>query len=333
LYTLLTNVIYTTNLITGASTNVLVNTNLITSTSNTATYATTMSLITWYTNYIYVTYAVNCAQTAAATGLYEGIEGVKFVREDYDSLLGQFFQPVTNGYTMNAVTNSHVFQQHFDRVVAAPEILLTGYPLVPGSPNEAWIGPGNGSVQRSIAFDQSQLVAGGLAGPGVINPGPGGTTQFQYNNIGSEYYNGLSLNTEFLDTGIYAENTQVPSLAWASFDQTTNEPVIYPNGSDIANLTSQVFVQITPTYLPDGTNAVAYSQPFSVVSAPRLTPPFTWSAGGLPPGLSMAANGLLSGTPINQTPGYNSPLTYDVTIVLTDSLANTVQWTYPITIQ
>jgi len=321
LYTLLTNVIYTTNLITSASTNALLNTNLVTTSTN-SSFSTTMSLITWYTNYTYVTYTVNCAQTANATGLYEGIEGVQFVREDYDSLLGQFFQPVTNGYSMNAVTNSQVFKQHFDRVVAAPEILMTAYDDVAANTF-------NGTVTRSTPnWDESQLVAGGLAGPGVIDP----NSNFQFNGNGSAFWNGYDVN-DFLTPGIvYGETTEVPSLAWASFDESTNDPVVYPNGTSLANLASQVLIQISPTSLPDGTNGAAYSVPFSV-TASRLTAPFTWSAAGLPPGLTMSTSGLLSGTPINQTPGYNSPLTYDITVILTDSLANSVQWTYSLTIQ
>jgi len=315
-------VVYTTNLITSATTNVLVNTNLITTTTNAGTYQTTMSLITWYTNYIYVTYAVNCTQTANAAGLYEGVEGVQFVREDYDSLLGQFFQTVTNGYSMNAVTNSQVRKQHFDRVVAAPEILMTAFDDIAGNTF-------NGTVTRSTPnWDESQLVAGGPAGPGVIDP----TSNFQFNGNGSAFWNGYDINDFLTPGGIYGETTQVPSLAWASFDQSTNDPVVYPNGTSLANLASQVLIQISPTTIPDATNGVPYSVQFSA-SASRLTAPFTWSGAGLPAGLSMSSSGLLSGTPINQTPGYNSPLTYDITIILTDSLSNSVQWTYPITIQ
>ena len=35
-----------------------------------------------------------------AAGLYEGIKKIQFVRANFDSLLGQSFQPVTNFYTM-----------------------------------------------------------------------------------------------------------------------------------------------------------------------------------------------------------------------------------------
>ena len=314
LYTLLTNVIYTTNVVTTATTNVV--------TTNTAVYTTTMNLITWYTNYTYVTYTVNCGQTAGATSLYEGIEGVHFVREDYDSLLGQFFQPVTNGYTMNAVTNGQVYVKHFDRVVTGPEILLAGN-------NDIANNTFNGSVTRSTPnWDESQLKAGGLAGPGVIDP----TATFDYNVNGSAFWNGYAANTSLAPIAAYGETVQIPSLAWASFDDSTNDPVVYPNGTSLANLASQVLIQITPPSLPNGTNGVPYSQQFTA-NAPRLSGTLTWAAAGLPPGLTMSSSGLLSGTPIDQTGGNNSPLTYDITIILTDAVGNTVQWNYPLIIQ
>jgi hypothetical protein len=328
-----TNVIYTTNLVASAATNVV--------TTNATLYSTTQYVITWYTNHTYETYAVNCGQTPNATGLFEGIEHVRFVRHDYDSLLGQYFQPVTNGYTMMAVTNSQSFPEHFDRAVTAPDILLTGYNLANGSPGIAWTGPGNGTVDRTITFDTSQLVAGGNAGPGVIDP----TSLFQFDNLGSAVWNGYDINNFFLNqpiAGIWDETMQVPSVAWGSFDGTTNDPVVYPNGTSILNVSRQVLTQVTitnldnntlVTSLPAGTNGVAYPNLQFGAVAPRLTAPFTWSAANLPPGLSLTAAGLLSGTPIDQTGGYNSPLVYDITLILTDSLSNSVQWNYPIIIQ
>lgn len=326
LYTLQTNVVYSTNLITAAVTNVA------TATSNTV-YSFSQSIITWSTQYTYVTYMVNCSEDADATGLYQGIGKVQFVREDYDSLLGQFFQPVTNSYTMVAEPNSDYITQPFVRVVTAPEILLTADDLInDGSPTIKWTGPGDGTVTRTVPnWDESQLEADGPAGPGVINP----QSVLEYNNTGSAFYNGLGYYDEFNLPGIYDQTSQVQAVAWGSFDGSTNEPVVYPTGTSLANLASEVLVQISPTSLPNGTNGVAYLQQFSAV-APRLSGTLTWSATGLPPGLTMTSAssiGTLSGTPIDQTGGSNAPLIYDITVILTDSLGNSVQWSYPITIQ
>jgi len=317
LFTLQTNVVYSTNLITAALTN------LPTTTTN-VVYNYSQSVITWYTNYTYETYFVNCSEDADATGKYEGIEKVQFVRkDDYDSELLEYINPATNNYNMVMVTPTYsAVTQQFVRVVTGPEILLTAF-------DDGQANTFNGTVTRSVPnWDESLLTAGGNAGPGVINP----QSVLQYNNIGSAFYNGYDFY-DFLTPGaVIGETTQVPSVAWASFDGSTNLPVLYPNGTSLLNLASQALIQISPTSLPDGTNGVPYSQQFSAV-ATRLTQPFTWSATGLPPGLTMSSTGLLSGTPIDQTGGSNSPLIYDITVILTDSLSNSVQWNYPITIQ
>jgi len=309
-------VVYTTNSLTLTSTNAATATNVVT-TTNAPVYSYTQNLITWYTNYIYVTYTVNCAQTADPVDLYQGIGGVQFVRRDYDSLLGQFFEPVSYNYTMVAVTNSQYVTRQFSRTVAAPEIVVEA-----GDYNDLIY------AYRSVDFDPSQALPG-LAGPGVINH----QAVFQFNTDVNAFFNAWPLG---LDGYIFPnEETQEvpPYLTWASFDGTTNDPVLYPSGQSIANLASQILIQISPTSLAEGTNGAPYSAQFTVVSQTRLTPPFQWSAAGLPPGLTMSAAGLLSGTPIDQTGGANSPLVYDVTITLTDSLLNAVDWFYSITIQ
>ena len=314
LYTGLTSVIYTTNLITSAFTNVV--------TTNTTVYTYQQSLITWYTNYTYVAYSLTCGQTAGAVGEYQGIGHVQFVRRDYDALLQQnAFPALDSGYNMVAYTTASGFvTQHFDRQVVAPDILFD-------AADDGQANTFNGTVTRSIPnWDESQLVNSGEAGPGVINS----SSTLTYNSIGTAYYNGYSsIYFPFFNPIVPDQNTGVPSVGWASFDVSTNDPVVYPNGTSLANLASQVLIQITPSSLPNATYGVPYSQTFSVV-APRLTPPFTWSALNLPPGLTMSAAGVLSGTPTDPT-GVNGVLTYDVTIILTDSLSNSVQWPYPMT--
>jgi hypothetical protein len=61
-------------------------------------------------------------------------------------------------------------------------------------------------------------------------------------------------------------------------------------------------------------------------SGGSATTPFTWSATGLPDGLSVSPGGTLSGTP---TEGG----TFDFTVTLTDATGMTVQWFYTIIIQ
>ena len=72
---------------------------------------------------------------------------------------------------------------------------------------------------------------------------------------------------------------------------------------------------ITTTTLPDGTVKVPYS---ATLTATGGTAPYTWSrvSGSLPPGLALAANGKVSGTPTKEG-------TYDFTVKVTDAKGET----------
>ncbi|MGA3285740.1 MAG: hypothetical protein ABSD57_14945, partial [Verrucomicrobiota bacterium] len=63
------------------------------------------------------------------------------------------------------------------------------------------------------------------------------------------------------------------------FDGTTNDPVVYPNGSSIQNLASQILIQIysTPSTLPAATNGFPYIG--AQFSATGGETPYTWSLG------------------------------------------------------
>ena len=80
------------------------------------------------------------------------------------------------------------------------------------------------------------------------------------------------------------------------------------------SVTSQP-VCVTTTTLPDGTVTVPYSAKLTAVGG---TAPYTWSvvSGSLPPGLALAANGTVSGTPTKAG-------TYDFTVKVTDAKGQT----------
>ena len=83
-------------------------------------------------------------------------------------------------------------------------------------------------------------------------------------------------------------------------------------------------LQITMTLLPNGTSGVAYSQQLSAIYG---QPPYSWSliSGSLPPGLTLAANGSLSG--ISTSPGRAS-----FTVSVTDALSTTETETLTLTV-
>lgn len=354
----LTTQIYSTNLITALTTN------LVTAT-NSSLYTVTQYQISSYPSHTYVAFPVNCQQTPNATGLYQGINQVQFFRVDYDSELGQTFNPFTNSYTMVAITNSQTRVEHFDRLVTVPDIAIDaadldinvnitidGYNLTvtgaPGSPNGVYTTP---------EWDQANILPN-LAGPGTIRLARATGAPFTpvcltLNKVGNSYLNG-SLANYNLTTNAFrglGPLNELSLLAYASFDDTTNLPILYPNGSSIQNLQNELLLQISPTpaqlqtatgkvgtrYLDSGTNVI-----FTLSGgggAFDLTDPYVWSTtgpailgglapnSGLPPGLTLSpATGSLTGTPTLAG-------TYDFTLTFTDYYSRSVSWSYTIIIQ
>lgn len=321
-YTGLTNVLAVTNVLTGALTNIVTST-------NTSTFSSTLAQVNFFTNYTWVTYPVTCQEETNAVDKFRGIGGVSFVRDDtYDSLLGIYRVPITNYYTMVAynTTNNLWELQHLVRVVTQPDILLSAADLATGPAGNDTAS----TVLRNIHFNSSHIVSG-LRGPGTIDT----QSVITYDRVGSVFENGPFLDTaSFLNPAEVNETTQVPLLQWASYDGSTNAPIIYPNGTSLENLENQMTIQLltTPSGPLVGSNGLNYSVQFNAVGGP-FTPQFTWTASsvtgepgsGIPPGLTLSSTGLLSGTPT--TSG-----TYDFVLKLTDILGRTVQWTLTITI-
>lgn len=272
-----------------------------------------VTTISYYTNHVLLIQPYLCVTATNGPALREGIEHVQFIRANYDSLIGQYFQPITNVYTMVKITNSQAVTEYYQRIITGPDILMSA---------DNFIGANtfNGSVARNINFDTANVL-NGLAGPGVINNGE----TFDFNRIGDAFRNGslveLGGTNQFL--GGY---TQYATLSWASFDGSSNAPVLYPNGQSILNLQNQILVQVSPTTLADGANNVAYTPVTFTASGGSFSPPFTWQASGLPPGMGLSAGGTLSGTPTQSG-------LYNVTIQLTDSNSRTVSWYYTLNIQ
>ena len=294
-------------------------TNVIASATNNLGFVATQTIITSFTPHQFLAKPIVCGSTPATVGLREGIENVKFVRANYDSLIGQFFQPITNYYTMVVVTNSQQVTQYFQRIVTQPDILMSANNFIAGNTFD-------GSVSRNINYDVGNVLPG-LAGPGVINS----PVTFNYNRIGTAFRNGPLAFYSAGTNGFLSQLTQYTANAWASFDSSTNDPVLYPNGTSIANLENQIVVQVSPAALAAGTHGVFYGPVTFTATGGSFQPPFTWSwtpvgTETLPPGLTLSLGGTISGTPTQSG-------TFDFILQLTDSLFRTVQWQYTITIQ
>ena len=121
---LLTNVVASTNLMATA-------TNTVTTGTNTTTTSSVQSIVTYFTNHTFWVEPINCVQSTPAPGLYEGIERMQYVYAPYDSTLGQYWQPVTNNYTMTLVTNSQTLVQNFQRIVVTPDFIFSAASMAP----------------------------------------------------------------------------------------------------------------------------------------------------------------------------------------------------------
>jgi hypothetical protein len=279
----------------------------------------TQTTISGYTNTTYTVQPQICSTVPPTPNLRRGIERVQFVRANFDSLIGQFFQPITNYYTMTMITNSQQFTEYYQRVITAPDFRFSARDEAagPASVNNTF----NGTVERGINFDQSQVLPN-LRGPGTIR----GATTFTFNKVGPIFQNGPfpDTNSFFLYTAVN-ELTQFPLLQWASYGLATNSIVLYPNGISVQNLANSIFIQMQPTTVPDGTNGVAYSQTFTASGG---QPPYTWSAPNLSnfPGMNFNTfTQTLSGVP-------NTAGTFNFIIRLTDSVGRTVDYTFTVTI-
>jgi hypothetical protein len=315
------------------ATNVTAITNTLGTVTNTTVAATnyiTTSIVIVSTNYALLVapceFLNGTTATTPTNGDYAGIERIQFVRvpdENIDPLTGNFIRPITITNTMMVKPPDSIQAtvQTFQRVLTRPDILFSAQDLLPGP------GVVNDIVApytRSVTFNQTYILPG-LAGPGTIDP----PSTIIFNKVGPVLEN---QSPSFLTE----ESAGLDGFIWGSFDGTTNDPTVYPNGTSIANLAAEALIQISPPppALPDGTNGVAYNGTNVTLSATGGQSPYTWSLtadSALPPNLTLSSGGVISGTPA-ATSG-----TYDVVIQMTDTAppnrpSYTVDTTYSITI-
>ncbi len=168
----------------------------------------------------FTTNSVTATNTAALRG---GIEKITFKKVKFDSLLGTSFTPFVQTYSLPYVTGSAVVKQTVKRLVSSPDILFTAADLA--DPNPAAIPFVINRSTRSISFATNAVNVS--AGPGTILP----QKVITFNKIGPYFRN---------STSFFIEDTGFKGFLWASFDGTTNDPIVYPQGSSIRDLEAQV---------------------------------------------------------------------------------------------
>jgi hypothetical protein len=309
-----------TNVLLSTTNAVLTTTTNTTTTTGTNAQSFTENLIIFATNHVFVARSIDCV--ADTPELRQGIEKINFIRRDYDSLLSRIYYAVTNEYILNAVSNNAIVPQRVQRVVSAPDIVITATDLATGPAGSLFA---NADARSFPNFNVANVYPG-LAGPGTIDPPL--TITFSKASpiwITPEFLAASSTNS-FLE-----QVNQLPFVFWGSYDGTTNAPVVYPNDKSLADLEDQVLVQISLQGSSDGTVGRAFSDQLQLKA---YTPnwdstSYTWglapSSPGLPPGLNLDPSGLISGTPTQDG-------SFDFIILVTDSQGRTVERSFSIKI-
>jgi hypothetical protein len=295
--------------LTNYNTNVVVTNTATTNTSGTISQV----VIDYFTNHVFTYYGVDCVTTNVM--LRKGIDKFTFHRANYDSLVGRFFAPITNLYSLVNVTNSLTVTNWYRRILSRPDFLFTAR----DTESSAIAALYTDSVGN---FNDANANAG-LAGPGNIEPG---NMVITFNKVGPVLLN--VYNTNFLQGGL-SQDASTTNFCWGTFDGSTNAPVIYPSGTSIANLEAQILFQIVTAFLADGKVGRAYP-PTQLQAAGGVLPysNWTWNYGFpiLPPGLSLSPSGVISGTPtLPGTFGFRVNVTGGDSRTITRSLSITIK--------
>ena len=144
-----------------------------------------------------------------------GINKFQFKKVDFDSGIGQTLIPTTNRYTDTAITNGRPVIQALQRVSIQPDFLFVVQDLGLGVGGIPFTAARTGTAN----WQNNDLINGfsNLGGPGVITP----QVTVTFSDVLPYFLN--SVSPELLD-----DQTAFGSFIWASFDGTTNAPVIYP---------------------------------------------------------------------------------------------------------
>jgi hypothetical protein len=137
-----------------------------------------------------------------------GVDKIVFIQEMVDPLTGQFFTPVTNQFTDTYVTNGILMRQQLERVTYQPDFVFSASDSGQVPVTVECTGTSNWLNNAGLNGDPN------LAGPGTIRP----QVTIDFPKFG------LDAIVITSDPGVI----QVSSERWASYDASTNSPVIYP---------------------------------------------------------------------------------------------------------
>lgn len=280
--------------------------------------------VTYFTNHTLLVAEVICpggttngGATNGEVALRYGMDRMRFIRADYDGLIGLTWSPRTNIFTLVSIMDNTTITQAFRRTITQPDILIRA--------SDQNGNPGDEQFGLNIF---SRSVPGYSPGPGVTLPAGLGGTLAGPGTISGRIFLTFNKGTPawFNQSPFFMAEGEWMGInyVWGSFDGRTNAPVIYPEAADIQNVENNVLMQIAPPTLPAGQVGVFYSQQLTGVGGTGGFV-FSLSGAGLPSGLNLSSSGLISGTP-------TSANTYDFTIHMVDAGLRPVDVPYSITI-
>jgi len=254
-----------------------------------------------------------------------GLPGFFLGMQSTNGLLGVCFTD-TNG-NFNAPVNSN--QWALAKSYHAP-LALHGYL---GLQSTVKVNTQTGSVSNlTIALPKATALVYGAVKDGFGNPFPGAAEiHASDGNYYGDGWTDTNGNYVVVALGGLGNNdiwgVNVDDYPNYVFSQQTISGIINAGQAVLQNFTftnTLVPLQVTTTSLPNGTNGLAYSQQ---LSAAYGQPPYSWtnSSGALPPGLTLATNGMISGTPTNNG-------TFSFTVKVTDVLSATATQALALTV-
>jgi hypothetical protein len=148
-------------------------------------------------------------------GLRPGVSKLHFKRVNFDSLIGSTFVTITNLYTDTIISNARPVIQPVRRLVGQPDILF----VAADNGTAGGLIPITAARTSTAGWLNNDAINGvtGQGGPGVITP----QVQISFSDQLPYFLNSTPPPFLTFDPGFQ-------SAIWASFDGTTNAPILYP---------------------------------------------------------------------------------------------------------
>jgi hypothetical protein len=182
-----------------------------------------------FTN-VFGTTNITATNLIQVTTLRPGMETIRFVRVDFDSLLGSTFVPVTNVYTDVIISNNVAVLQRVQRISNQPDFIFTAEDL------GTTLGGAPFLTRRGVTFINNDALNGVsvLAGPGTLAP----PAVVSFTTLLPGFFNS---QPAFLS----GPNPDITfrSEVWGSFGESPDDIIVYPNRFSLEELEELILGQ------------------------------------------------------------------------------------------